>query len=315
MKISVVIPLYNKAPHINRTLNSVLAQAVKADEIIVVDDGSTDGGAEIVGKHNDPIIKIVRQENKGQSGARNRGVEESRNSLIAFLDADDEWHHDFLKEIEVLINNFPDCGAYTVSSYTIRPDGSIYYPDIALLPPEPWIGIIPNFFALFQRGLAFNSSSIVIPKVIINDVGGYPEKIRQSEDADLWVRIAVKYPIAFSPKRLAVYHQDAKNRVAPTNSDLIEDPVIKRIQSLIEDRSIPSGELKNEAMEYVAKKQITVAINNIMVGNRKNAIAFLEKSKYTKKYKKDWLKWRMFSFFPAGIPKRLLSFKESIRGY
>jgi len=82
----------------------------------------------------------------GESAARNRGIEAASNELIAFLDADDEWKPDFLYNIQVLRNNFPDSGAYATSSLTIRPNGNIYYPDLSILPPEPWIGFIPNFF-------------------------------------------------------------------------------------------------------------------------------------------------------------------------
>lgn len=313
MKISVVIPLYNKARYIKRTIDSVINQKISPNEIIIVDDGSTDGGGKIVTSEGYPIIRLVTKENGGESSARNRGVQEAKNKFIAFLDADDEWLPSYLENIQTLFNNFPDCGAYATSSYTIRPNGTIYYPDLSILPPEPWIGIIPNFFELFQKGMAFNSSSIVILKEILIEVGGFPENIKHTPDIDTWVRIAVRYPIAFSPRRLAVYHQDALDRTAPKNSDNIEYPVIKTIKNLIRDEIIPKGELRYEALEYITKNQINVAINNLLVGNRVKAIHLLDDCKYTKKYKKLWLYWRFWSFFPPIIPQMLLNIKGKLK--
>jgi glycosyltransferase involved in cell wall biosynthesis len=315
MRISVVIPLYNKKPHIKRSIDSILGQTIQPFEIIVVDDGSTDGGGEIVKNYNNTKIRLVRQENLGQSAARNRGIEEACSELIGFLDADDEWLPDFLENIVVLKNNFPDCGAYVTSTYTVRPDGNIYYPDLSLLPPEPWIGIIPNFFALYQQGMAFNSSSIVIPKVIIKDIGGFPFGEQHNSDIDTWVRIAIKYPIAISPKRKAVYHQDAESRTAYTHSDLVEFPVVRTIQNVIKEGKIADGELLSEALEYIAQKQLSTAINNIMTGHTSQGIEFLNKCKYTKKYKNKWFFWRFWSIFPAFVPKMSLALLEYFRGY
>lgn len=105
--ISVVIPLYNKAPHIERALNSILSQTIQPIEIVVVDDGSTDGGPKIVENFNYPNIRLIRQEHQGVSIARNRGITESKGGLISFLDADDVWLPGYLEEINKLRERFP----------------------------------------------------------------------------------------------------------------------------------------------------------------------------------------------------------------
>ena len=97
--ISVIIPLYNKEREIGDTLRSVLAQTLQPTEIVVVDDGSTDGSADAVRAIASPLVKLVTQANAGVCAARNRAIAESAGDLIALLDADDTWEPGFLEEI------------------------------------------------------------------------------------------------------------------------------------------------------------------------------------------------------------------------
>ncbi len=107
--VSVIIPLFNKEKYITRALNSVFAQTCQDFEIVVVDDGSTDGGPELVQKYRDPRLRMIRQPNEGAGSARNRGIQETTAPYLAFFDADDEWLPDFLSRYLEALRSNPDC--------------------------------------------------------------------------------------------------------------------------------------------------------------------------------------------------------------
>ncbi len=120
--ISVVIPLYNKAAEIGATLRSVMCQTQPPREIIVVDDGSTDGSAEIVERMGSCAVTLVRRSNGGVSAARNEAMRMASGRWVALLDGDDMWYPDYLKGMASLIARYPDCGAYG-SGFYVECDG------------------------------------------------------------------------------------------------------------------------------------------------------------------------------------------------
>ena len=206
--ISVVIPLYNKQREIGAAVRSALAQTRLPQEIIVVDDGSTDGGAEAVRAIRSPLVRLVRQPNAGVCAARNRGIEESTGEYIALLDADDAWEPGFLAEIAAMIREFPGCGLYCTAFSIISHDGT--YP--APTPSER--GIVANFFReSAHRYIAIPSASC-IPRRVFDNVGLFPVGMKIAEDLYMWIRIARRYEVCFSPERLVRYSRVASNRSA-----------------------------------------------------------------------------------------------------
>ncbi|MDA8106173.1 MAG: glycosyltransferase family A protein [Nitrospiraceae bacterium] len=115
------MPLYNKEDEVDRAVRSVLNQTVSDFELVIVNDGSTDKGPQVVRAIEDQRIRIVDQTNQGVSAARNRGIEEASAELIAFLDADDEWMPDFLETIIDLKEKFPCCKVFA-TRYLIASD-------------------------------------------------------------------------------------------------------------------------------------------------------------------------------------------------
>jgi len=306
MKISVVIPLFNKKQYICRAIESVLAQHIPADEIVVIDDGSTDGSAEEVLKINDSRIRLIQQQNSGEGATRNRGVAESKNDLVAFLDADDEWKPDFLLHIQRIYNNFPNCGAYATAYEIVESDGSKSYPLLKGIPPAPWMGIIPNLFKIMQDGSPFFPSSVAIPKNVYQELKGFPEGITQGADRMMWVRLGVKYPIAFSPSYQVVYHCEAINRVSsafepkPATANLID--------RMLKDQEIPSV-LLEDIKDYSAVLKIQKARLMVLEGHAKLARDLLKSVKQNRKYNYKFLWWYFWSL----VPYPFITFIQNLR--
>lgn len=204
--ISVIIPLYNCEKFITRSISSVLNQTVQEFEIIVVDDGSTDKGPEIVEKMNSPLIRLIHQKNQGVSCARNRGIKESRYELIAFLDADDEWDTDHLETIMYLYNKYPQCGVFA-ASYRMSVWNNIIYPEFSSKIPFKDDGILYNYYEVASgTNLPINSNTYAVRKNIIESIGGYPTGIPSGEDILTIARLNAVCDFAYTTKVTSTYY-------------------------------------------------------------------------------------------------------------
>lgn len=205
--ISVVIPLFNKKDSIASTMESVLVQTFSDFELLVVDDGSTDGSADVVSSYDDSRIRLIRKPNGGVSSARNEGIRNAKGDWVAFLDGDDLWEPGFLAEIAGMIANFPETGICGTSYYFLRSGVK----ESAEKPlPGDFYGLLNNSSWTF--GHVFCSTAVCCRKVALNDAGMFDERIAYGEDLDVWWRVMLKYPAAFSNKELAVYRFDEENR-------------------------------------------------------------------------------------------------------
>lgn len=210
VRIAVVIPLYNKAPHIRKTLESVLAQSSPADEIIVVDDGSVDGGGEIVANYANLGVQIVTQTNQGESAARNAGTNNSNSDYIAFLDADDHWFPNHIETLRCLIADYPEAGLLSTAHVICR-DGETFRP--ASMFPTNWKGQVVDFFSSYSAGLSLvNSTTACVKRGVLLGLGGFPVGVRLGPDIITWIRVALALPVAHAEVVTAVYNQDAVNR-------------------------------------------------------------------------------------------------------
>lgn len=210
--ISVVIPLYNKEKQIADTLRSVLQQSFQDFEIVVVNDGSTDGSVAVAESVQDKRIRIVHQDNAGVSAARNRGIEAACYEFIAFLDADDRWKPDYLQTQHELTLKYPECSVFVCNYEFLRGDGSTHPTVIRKLPFEGTDGILSNYFEVASCSHPpICSISIMVRKEAIQLVGGFPIGIKSGEDLLTWARLACEWKIAYSRKVSAQYSYDEIN--------------------------------------------------------------------------------------------------------
>lgn len=264
---TVVIPLYNKSEYILRAVNSVIQQTYRGFEVIVVDDGSNDNGAEIVKNIEDDRIRLICQKNAGVSAARNKGIENASYEYIAFLDADDEWHPKFLESIISLIVAYPNAGLYA-TAFEISTDQGNKIPKFIDVPKGVEGGVLRSYF----RSAAFNvspvwSSAACIPKSIFAKIGVFPIGEKLGEDLDMWSRVALRYPIAYCSYIGAVYHVLAGNRICISSLPQNELPFCKRLQEKIDSRTVPT-ELVDEVRLFIARHLIHVASINIQHGSK-----------------------------------------------
>lgn len=216
--ISIVIPLYNKESSIIRTLESVKEQTFTDYECLIINDGSTDKSADVV---RDVICNmaggirerfhLIEEENGGVCSARNRGIKEAKSELVAFLDADDLWGKDYLKEQIRMVTDFPDCSMWSIN-YAETAGGKVIR-DVPTGLPNGFRGIVDNYFELPGRvSDLFHSSSVVIRKEVFEEVGYFDERMKYSEDDDMWWRILAEKKCAFYDKYMVYYQQDTENR-------------------------------------------------------------------------------------------------------
>ena len=210
--ISVVIPLYNKEKQIAHTLQSVLNQSFQDFEVVVVDDGSTDGSAAEVEKFGDLRIRLIHQENAGVSAARNRGIEEAKSDLIAFLDADDEWKPEYLTTQYHLSQKYPDCNVFACNYEFRDSEGKVTPTIIRKIPFSEEDGILSNYFEVASCSHPpICSISIMVKKQVIQAIGGFPVGIKSGEDLLTWARLACRNSIAYNRTPLAVFILDEHN--------------------------------------------------------------------------------------------------------
>ena len=204
---SVIMPLYNKAPYVRKAVESVTAQTYKDWELVVVDDGSIDGGGEIIKIIKDSRIRLVRQDNAGVSAARNRGVSETTSPYICFLDADDWWEPSFLEEMAQLMERHPNAGIYG-TGYWIVKNGKKRLAPIGV--DEGFSEGEINYCQVYAKTLCMplTSISVCIPREVFDESGGFPLGITLGEDFMLWLCIALTHKTVLLNRPLANYNQD-----------------------------------------------------------------------------------------------------------
>lgn len=235
--VSVIVPLFNKAPYIGRALRSIAAQTFTDFEIIVVDDGSTDGGSEIVEQFGDRRLRLITQQNAGPGAARNRGLNEARGEFVAFLDADDEWLPDYLAESFHSLDEQDANAAAIVSGYIAHP-AAVSCESMwrrrglrgGTVRLNSWTD--PNLVVAL---LAYMTPCTTVVRAdALRYYGGFYERDHCSyaEDAYLWLKLLLNETVVVNLKPLAQIHYEASGPTQTRRSIRPIEPFLKRPQEI-----------------------------------------------------------------------------------
>ncbi|MBU0694168.1 MAG: glycosyltransferase [Candidatus Omnitrophica bacterium] len=194
---SVIIPTYNRKDFLKVAIDSVLCQTFENFELIIVDDGSTDGTENLVTNYKDIRINYIHQKHKGVSSARNKGITNAQGKFISFLDSDDRFRKEKLETTSRYIKKYPQ--------YKIFHTEEIWYRNGKLLPQKIYhkkpLGLI---FKNAVKLCCISPSTAVIKKDIFSQVGLFDEKLPACEDYEFWLRVTSQFPVFLIPEYLTV---------------------------------------------------------------------------------------------------------------
>ncbi len=190
--VSVVVPVYNQGEYVRSAIESVLAQGYAPLELTVIDDGSTDGTPEVL-REFEGRAHLIRQENRGAAAALNRGIRAARGPLVCWLSADDEFLPGKLEAQVAAFLESPDVGMVHTGYTDVDGSGAVLRtaPVPAVVDADPFVNV-------FWRN-STNGSTVMLRRDVFDELGGFDETLRADVDADMWMRIAMRWPIAAVP--------------------------------------------------------------------------------------------------------------------
>jgi glycosyltransferase involved in cell wall biosynthesis len=293
---SVIIPLYNKTSTIERTINSILAQTFQDFEIVIVDDGSTDGSPDLVrSRFKDKRILLHRQANAGPGAARNQGLALSRGALVTFLDADDEWTPELLGRATALLAQNPDCAVFT-SSFYCEPGGEDRWRALREhgFTEGPWrlvAGIARDELRLCLA--SFHSVTAVYRRQTLETYGGFYDHDRCTfgEDVYLWLQVVFNHSIYRHMTPLAHYHMDASELgIGARRGELPIEPSLTHPEPL---RAVCPPELREVLELWLAQHAARAAFMQLDRGHAANAAWLLRQFPAIRRWPSDYLKLRL----------------------
>ncbi|WP_323789477.1 glycosyltransferase family A protein [Psychroserpens sp.] len=298
---SIIIPLYNKERHITDTLNSVWSQSFADYEVIVINDGSTDHSLEKVETLKDERLNIYSIKNKGVSYARNYGISKAKSDLIVFLDADDLWLEHHLQDLKDLYEQYPGCGMYC-TGYDKKSEQVVIPSKFKGISEKiAWKGIVDDYFYSSQMSSIAWTSAVMIPKTTFDNIGHFNTAYNSGEDTDLWIRIALEFPVAFSNTVSAIHNLSSEHKITDLKLSA---------RHHIDFNWFQKEEKENESLKkYLDLNRYSVAIQYKLEGNSvsaKNIYKDIDTDNLTT------LQKRLFNL-PTTIIKQLLKSRNFLR--
>lgn len=265
--VTVIIPTYNREKTIGRAIDSILNQTYKDIEIIVIDDGSSDGTIEVLKKYGEKV-RVLTQSHRGANAARNKGIENANGKYIAFLDSDDEWLEDKIhKQIEYMtLNNKQVC----FCPYKLIDSDERYIPSDYINTDKYEV----NIAEVLANGNVIGTPTLILEKSVLDKVGGFDEQMKSLQDYELAIRISKNYEIGYIPEILVNAYRmnvsitnnesayaDSIGKIMKNHGDYVNKE--KLIQSVLKYyKRINSGSLTTEYVSKLAQLADTELIIN-----------------------------------------------------
>ena len=264
MNISVVIPSYNRKDFLKRSIDSAINQTKKPLEIIVVDDGSTDGTETMI-KSDYDFVKFIKQKNKGVSAARNIGIEVSIGEWICFLDSDDEWKKDKLeKQINAMKSN---------PGYKFFHSNEIWIKNgLRINQKKKHKKYGGDIFDKCLDMCRISPSSVMINKTVFDEVGNFNEDLVVCEDYELWLRICDKYRVFFIDEPLIIKYGGHQGQLS-YSIESIENHRIKALEYLILENL--NRKNKRHAIQMLLSK-LNIYLKGLVKRRKNDEIAVYE---------------------------------------
>lgn len=309
MLFSIIVPVYNKETVLKRAINSILNQTYREYEVIIVDDGSSDDSLKEINKFSSiENIKIIHQENKGVSVARNTGIQSANGDCITFLDPDDEWKDNHL---EVLFNCYKRLDfkkALYSTSYDINMiDGSVLsvleYSTKKIIGSKEY-GVVVDIFSIYNKFkyAPIHTNSIMIPKDIFNEVGYFTVGCKKSQDIDMWFRVLLNYPAVLIGESTTIYHREESTATA-TQTRNFQWPFFRTVDYLLEENKVRK-ELEPSVIIFIDQLRISMTKHLLMMGNKKEARSMLNKVREKEKYRLQYLLIKFLELIPSALIRK-----------
>lgn len=306
MLFTVVIPLYNKAAYIAQTLQSVLKQSFADFEVVVVDDGSSDDGVRIVRSMGDARVRVETQANAGVAAARNRGIALARGEWVAFLDADDWWHPDYLMTQRAAIQAHPNADVVATQLRAL-PDGGDWSPlPWPSLSAHPAVSLVDDLPSRWMQSAPFFTSSIAVRLSCLQSMQPcFPVGESRGEDLDLWFRLGELSPIVLTEQALVAYREAASGSLTSTHAVRMLPPYLVRMQGrALDGTSSLTERQRQSALKFVAEQHITLARQALIAGRRGEALQWLRQSRGYIYSKRWYVTCLMVLMMPASMVYR-----------